>query len=244
VNITFLTCFTFTTPKNLLHCQHIKQIFQRAYFMTVSIDPNACRDVVMIAVIRDGKFLIGRKTSKTDGETFQQTFQGGIEQSIVLSPQQLRYAVNTQRKTEYPSETAVRELLEEGGFLPQTIDVIYSSADPLCYEIDPKIAARKVEEWGGLKTHQRVFWVVAATNLSDPEITAAFEQAKEQEFESFQWMSLQEMVECVSARKTSVYQHLQNIIENNPWIMRVAVDAQLKRTTEFISAQQSTIATR
>jgi 8-oxo-dGTP pyrophosphatase MutT (NUDIX family) len=92
--------------------------------MTMSIDPSACRDVVMIAVIRDGKFLIGKKTSKTDGETFHQAFQGGIDTGITLSAQQQRYAADAERVTEYPSEAAVRELLEEGGFPNSHVDVI------------------------------------------------------------------------------------------------------------------------
>lgn len=95
---------------------------------------------------------------------------------------------------------ALRELYEETGLAGAAIAIVAEHPEWLCYELPPdrrnlKLGRGQVQKW------------VLASYAGDPD-AIDLDAAPDDEFQSFRWMPLEDLVEIVAAFRKPVYRRL------------------------------------
>jgi putative (di)nucleoside polyphosphate hydrolase len=100
---------------------------------------------------------------------------------------------------ETPREAAFRELSEEAGVGPATVELVRESGQWLHYDLPPELMGRI---WGGQYRGQAQRWFAFRFHGSDADIEI---ETEEPEFRAWAWMRPEELVERIVPFKLHIY---------------------------------------
>jgi putative (di)nucleoside polyphosphate hydrolase len=142
-----------------------------------------CVGVMLINPV--GRVFVGRRADRSEegvGSTWWQMPQGGLD------------------KGEDPESAARRELAEETGV--RSARFVAQARDWLSYDLPPELVG---VAWGGRFRGQTQMWFAARFEGSDSEIDLGAHAGHDQEFDAWQWVTLEELPTMVVPFKRKVY---------------------------------------
>lgn len=103
---------------------------------------------------------------------------------------------------ETPREAALRELGEETGLAPETVEVLAESPDWVYYDLPPELLGKV---WKGRYGGQRQKWVLMRFLGQDGDVNIATEHP---EFDRWCWMSSADLLDSIVSFKREVYRQV------------------------------------
>lgn len=101
---------------------------------------------------------------------------------------------------EYPQTAALRELAEETSM--RTVEIVGECAEWLTYDLPTNLIGTA---WGGRYRGQRQRWFAARFLGSDAEIDITAGPGREAEFDGWQWVPIEEVLDRIVPFKRDVY---------------------------------------
>lgn len=129
---------------------------------------------------RNGHVFVGQRIDSKEGDAWQMP-QGGIDPG------------------ETAEEALIRELGEETGIDANLVDVIARSAHEHLYDLPDELAGKL---WGGKYRGQAQQWFLVRFKGEDSDINIATKHA---EFNAWQWVEADQLVELIVPFKRPVY---------------------------------------
>lgn len=129
---------------------------------------------------RDGRVFVGQRIDNKEGDAWQMP-QGGIDSD------------------EEEETAAFRELGEETGLAPHHVDIIARSAEHHRYDLPDELLGRM---WGGKYRGQSQRWFLMRFKGEDSDINL---QAHEPEFNAWQWVEADRLVDLIVPFKRALY---------------------------------------
>ena len=153
----------------------------------MSLDPETLpyRPCVGVMLINPaGLIWAGQRIDAQPGTAAWQMPQGGIDAG------------------EKPRAAALRELLEETGVPPDSVDVLAKTDGWITYDLPPELLGRV---WGGKYRGQRQKWFLMRYLGRDDQITIDLPHP---EFSAWKWVGTDEMIASIVPFKRAVYQQV------------------------------------
>ena len=150
---------------------------------TMSDEGKYRRGVGIMLLNREGKVFVGARIDNTD-EAWQMP-QGGIDDA-----------------DENEWATALRELEEETGIVPQLVERVSATPERMKYDLPAELQGKL---WGGKWRGQDQDWFLARFLGTDQDVNIA---TKHPEFRDWKWIEPQQLPDLIVPFKRDLYRQL------------------------------------